>query len=281
MTRTVFSASILAAALLTGGCATKKYVRNTAAPIQAKVDEVGDTTQKQGQQIQQTQSDVKGVDERAQSGISAAKEQAMTAQNHANDAMNKATQAGDVANKANELASKDSQEIASLRQVVTNLDDYKQVADVTIPFAFNKYILTAKDKEELDNLVTNTSKNKRFFIAVEGFTDRTGTRQYNETLSRKRADAVVEYLVAKHNIPIFRIHMIGLGQEKPVDEGRTRAARAKNRRVEVKVFSADESYSMSQLQQPQGGVQPQSQQSPAPAQQPSSQPQQPSQSQQQ
>ena len=81
----------------------------------------------------------------------------MTAQNHANDAMNKATQAGDVANKANELASKDSQEIASLRQVVTNLDDYKQVADVTIPFAFNKYTLTAKDKEELDNLVTGVS----------------------------------------------------------------------------------------------------------------------------
>ena len=42
--------------------------------------------------------------------------------------------------------------------------------------------------------------------------------------------------------------MLGLGEEKPVDAGRTRAARAKNRRVEVKVFSADESYSVSQLQ---------------------------------
>jgi flagellar motor protein MotB len=50
----------------------------------------------------------------------------------------------------------------------------------------------------------------------------------------------VEYLVAKHDIPIYRIHMIGLGQEKPVDEARNREARAKNRRVEVKVFSADQ-----------------------------------------
>jgi hypothetical protein len=41
--------------------------------------------------------------------------------------------------------------------------------------------------------------------------------------------------------------MIGLGAEKPLDDGRTRAARAKNRRVEIKVFSADESYSLSQL----------------------------------
>ena len=141
---------------------------------------------------------------------------------------------------ANDLAGKDSQEISSLRQVVANLDDYKQVGDLTIPFAFNKYMLTAKDKDDLDNMVAGASKNKRYFIAVEGFTDRTGTRQYNEMLSRKRADSVVEYLVAKHDIPIFRIHMIGLGEQKPVDDGRTRAARAKNRRVEVKVFSADQ-----------------------------------------
>ena len=82
--------------------------------------------------------------------------------------------------------------------------------------------------------------NKRFFIAVEGYTDSTGSKQYNEELSRKRADAVVNYLVAKHDIPIYRIHMIGLGEDKPADEGKNRAARAKNRRVEVKVFSADQ-----------------------------------------
>ena len=40
-------------------------------------------------------------------------------------------------------------------------------------------------------------------------------------------------------IPIYRIHMVGLGEEKPVEEGRSRAANAKNRRVEVKVYSAD------------------------------------------
>ena len=129
-------------------------------------------------------------------------------------------------------------------------NDENSVGYLTIPFAFNKYTLTDKDRQDLDSLVTNASQNKRFFIAVEGFTDRTGSRQYNEVLSRKRADAVTEYLVAKHDIPIFRIHMIGLGEEKPVDDGHTRAARAKNRRVEVKIFSADESYSLSQAQQP-------------------------------
>jgi len=248
MTRTILSAGLLAATLFTGGCATKKYVQNTTAPIQAKVDQVGEQTNKNGQEIDKTRTDlttnISGVDERAQSGISAAKEQAMTAQNGARDAMTKA-------NQANDLAGKDSEEINSLRQVVANLDDYKQVADLTIPFAFNKYLLTAKDKEDLDAMVANAAKNKRYFIAVEGFTDRTGSREYNEALSRKRADAVTAYLVAKHDIPIYRIHMIGLGQEKPVDDAHTRAARAKNRRVEIKVFSADESYSVSQLQSQQ------------------------------
>jgi outer membrane protein OmpA-like peptidoglycan-associated protein len=243
MTRNFLSAGLLAATLLTGGCATKKYVQNTTTPIQAKVDQVGDQTTKNGQQIQQTRTDltanINGVDERAQNGISAAKEVGMTAQNSAQSAMTKAREASD-------LAGKDSEEIRNLRQVVSNLDDYKQVADLTIPFALNKYALTPKDREDLDGMVGNASKNRRYFIAVEGFTDRSGSLQYNEVLSRKRADAVTEYLVAKHNIPIFRIHMIGLGPEKPVDDGRTRAARAKNRRVEIKVFSADESYSVSQ-----------------------------------
>jgi outer membrane protein OmpA-like peptidoglycan-associated protein len=81
---------------------------------------------------------------------------------------------------------------------------------------------------------------KRFFIAVEGYTDATGSKAYNEALSRRRADKVVAYLVAKHDVPIYRIHMIGLGQEKPVDEAHNREARAKNRRVEVKVFNADQ-----------------------------------------
>ena len=247
MTRITLSAGFLVATLLTGGCATKKYVQTTTAPIQAKVDQVGDQTNKNGQQIQQTRTDltanINGVDEKAQNGISAAKEQAMTAQNSAQNAMNRANQAAD-------LAGKDSEEIRSLRTQVSNLDDYKQVSDLTIPFGFNKYTLTPKDREDLDNMVANASKNKRYFIAVEGFTDRVGSRQYNEALSRKRADAVTEYLVAKHDIPIFRIHMIGLADEKPVDDGHTRAARAKNRRVEIKVFSADESYTLSQSPSP-------------------------------
>ena len=67
---------IVSGALLAGGCATKKYVRNTTAPIQAKVDQVGEQTTQNTSQINDTRNQLKQVDERAQNGISAAQERA-------------------------------------------------------------------------------------------------------------------------------------------------------------------------------------------------------------
>jgi outer membrane protein OmpA-like peptidoglycan-associated protein len=237
---------IIAGSLLAGGCATKKYVRNTTAPIQAKVDQVGQQTTQNSQQIEDTKGQVKQVDDRAQSGINAAQERASTADQHAaaadqhagvadqhaSDAMNRAKEAGDVADAANK-------DLNKLRSVVSNIDDYKMQTSASVPFAFDKATLSSSAKEDLDQLAGSITADKRFVIAVEGYTDSTGNRAYNESLSRKRADAVVTYLVSKHDVPIYRIHMIGLGQEKPVDEGKNRAARAKNRRVEVKVFTAE------------------------------------------
>lgn len=231
---------IVTGALLAGGCATKKYVRNTTAPIQAKVDQVGEQTNRNGQSIEETRTQVKQVDEKAQSGISAAQERASAADQHAGEAMNRAQQASTQATQAAQSADQANRGLDSLRQVVSNIDDYKLQSSVSVPFKFNQHILSPDAKQELDKLVTDVKPDRRFFIAVEGYTDNVGPREYNQVLSRQRADAVVQYLVAQHDIPIYRIHMVGLGEEKPVDDGRNRAARAKNRRVEVKVFSADQ-----------------------------------------
>ena len=102
-------------------------------------------------------------------------------------------------------------------------------------------------------MVADQNHYKRFFVAVEGFTDKVGSADYNAALSRRRADAVVEYLVAQHDIPIYRIHMVGLGEQKPVEDARNRAANAKNRRVEVTLFSADQSLALNSGAQPATG----------------------------
>jgi OOP family OmpA-OmpF porin len=231
---------IVTGALLAGGCATKKYVRNTAAPIQAKVDQVGEQTTQNTSQINDTRNQVRQVDEKAQSGIGAAQERASSADQHAQTADQHAGDAMNKANQAAQVGDQNTQGLNSLRSVVANIDDYKMQTAVSVPFKFDKYTLTADTKQDLDKLAGDVKADKRFFIAVEGYTDNVGSREYNEALSRRRADAVVEYLVSKHDIPIYRIHMIGLGKEKPVEEGRNQSARAKNRRVEVKVFSADQ-----------------------------------------
>jgi len=244
---------IVTSALLAGGCATKKYVRTTTAPIQAKVDQVGDQTNKNGQQIEDTRNQLKQVDDKATTGISAAQERASaadqhaaaadqhaaTADQHAGEAMTKAT-------AASQMGEQNQQALTSLRGLVANIDDYKLQTTVSVPFQFDKFVLTPAAKQDLDKLAADVKADKRFFVAVEGYTDSTGSRSYNEALSRRRADTVVQYLVGKHDLPIYRVHMIGLGVERPVDEAKSRDARAKNRRVEVKVFSADPTAAVTQ-----------------------------------
>src|SRR5215470_18118019 len=238
---------IAAGAFLATGCATHKYVRNTAAPIQAKLDQVGAQASQNSQSIEDTKKQVTQVDDKAQSGIDASRgkastadQHALTADQHAGDAMNKANQVGQTANQAVQSADQANRGLGSLRNVIANIDDYKLQTSATVAFKFNQYVLTTEAQEDLDKLAEGVKSNRRFFIAVEGYTDDVGNKRYNEQLSSRRADSVAEYLVAKHDIPIYRIHMIGLGEEKPVDAEHNRAARAKNRRVEVKVFTADQ-----------------------------------------
>lgn len=231
---------ILTGALISGGCATKKFVTQTTTPIQAKVDQVGEQTNKNAASIDEARKEIKSVDEKAEQGISAAKERAMTAENRANDAMTKANEAGSAAAAVRTIAEKNTQDLVALRGVVGNIDDYKLASEVTVQFPFGKHSLTDEAKQELDQLVAKKGSLKRFVISVEGFTDRTGSADYNVNLSRQRANAVVNYLVANHNIPVYRVYTVGLGKEKPVDDGKTRDARSKNRRVEVKIFSADQ-----------------------------------------
>jgi OOP family OmpA-OmpF porin len=230
----------LSGALLTTGCATKKWVRQQTTPIQAKVDQVGEQTTQQGQALETTKgqlsTNIKEVDEKAQSGISAAQERASAAETRAGEAMSRAETANQGVSRNNEAINNLR---GSLQQVVANLDDYQSKGEAVVMFKFDSAKLTDEARDQLDQLVAARGTMKRYFIAVQGFTDRVGSDDYNAALSRRRADAVVQYLVAQHDIPIYRVHMIGLGEQKLADEGKTKASRAKNRRVEVRIFSAD------------------------------------------
>jgi outer membrane protein OmpA-like peptidoglycan-associated protein len=221
---------LLGLATLVSGCAaTRGWVRRNQEPVQIQVNQATEQNAKQEEAITQTRQDV----ERNTTAISAVDEKATGADRRAGDAMNRA-------NQADQKATQNTQQISALRQTVANLDSYKVVEQATVLFAFDRATLEPEDKQELDQLVSRTSTLKRYFIAIEGYTDPTGDASYNLELSKRRAEAVVQYLAGERDVDFNRIHTIGLGEQKLVDTAASRDARARNRRVEVKIYSADE-----------------------------------------
>jgi len=204
---------------LTIGCATKNYVRNQTTPIINNVNELDDETAKNTR-------DIKDVDTRAQQGIAQVNAKSAAADQ-------KALAAGQTADQANQNATQASNRITSLAGTVENLDNYKQVSDTTVQFGFDKYQLTRKDKQTLDDFAAQLQSQRHYIIQVEGYTDSTGPADYNYQLSQRRADAVIQYLAAKYNVPAHKIFLIGLGKDNPVAKNTTAQGRAQNRRVDV------------------------------------------------
>jgi outer membrane protein OmpA-like peptidoglycan-associated protein len=216
---------VLGLTLATGGCATKAYVDQQIQPIQTKVTEVTTTQQQQGATLDQTRKD----QARDETQLNATTEKANSADARSTDALTTATTA-DKKSDANTVS------IAALRD---SIDNYKSVAQTVVLFGINKDTLTADAKKDLDQLASQVGGLKHFYVAIEGFTDSTGGAAYNDALSQRRAQSVMDYLVGVKNLPVYRVQIVGLGDTKPVDPAHTRAARTKNRRVEVTIFSSD------------------------------------------
>jgi OmpA-OmpF porin, OOP family len=226
MTQNRLGFAITAAALAmfgVTGCATKKYVNNQTAPIVQHTGQLDSETAENNRQIHD-------VDDRAQAGIKQAQNSADTANQNADNATKAASDANSAANNV-------AQRADSLDAVVKGLDSYKQVADVSVTFGFDKAVLTADDRQQLDGFANQLGSAKNYILEVTGGTDSTGSAQYNYDLSNRRADAVVQYLVTKYNIPPRRFYLIGIGKDQAVAPNDTAEGRKKNRRVQVQLLS--------------------------------------------
>jgi outer membrane protein OmpA-like peptidoglycan-associated protein len=226
MARTGLQAASMLGALsliLASGCTTKNYVRSQTAPVIEKTNELDDATAKNNR-------DLHDVDQRAQSGI-------QTAQNSANQAQQSAQSASQSASQAQSSAQDAVNRADSLASVVSNLDSYKQVADTSVNFGFDKAALTKTDKTQLDEFASQMTNTKGYILEVTGGTDSVGSKEYNYDLSQRRAEAVVQYLASKYNVPAHKFYLIGIGKDQEVAPNSTAAGRAKNRRVEIQLLS--------------------------------------------
>jgi OmpA-OmpF porin, OOP family len=205
------------------GCTTKTYVRNQTTPLINKTNELDDMT------AQNTKA-IKDVDQRAQAGIADVQAKAAAADQ-------KALAAGSDADNAQVAANTATQRVDTLTNTVINLDNYRPVVETAVHFGFNKDILTKDAKDAIDQLAASAGTTKGYIITVEGGTDSVGSADYNYDLSQRRANAVIQYLAAEKNIPAYKIYLIGLGKDKPVDTNKTREGRAKNRRVDIRLMT--------------------------------------------
>jgi OOP family OmpA-OmpF porin len=219
------SLAVLLALTIAGsvGCASKNYVRQQTTPLINKTNELDDITAKNSR-------DIKDVDQRAQAGI-------QQVQAKAAEVDQKAQAAGQQAGQAQTLADNAVHRVDSLQNAVANLDNYHVVTQSTVLFGFNKDNLTKQAKDALDQIASGVPNTKGYIITVEGGTDSVGPADYNYDLSQRRADAVIQYLASQHNVPAYKIYLIGLGKDKPADSNKTAQGRAKNRRVDVRLMT--------------------------------------------
>ena len=106
------------------------------------------------------------------------------------------------------------------------------LSDEAFRFDFDKATLKPENREMLSRIAGILLASEGYRLFVDGHTDDVGTEEYNQGLSERRAGAVRDYLVAA-GIPDEVISVQGFGKAQPLVEKKTRAARARNRRVEI------------------------------------------------
>jgi outer membrane protein OmpA-like peptidoglycan-associated protein len=178
--------------------ARKKYVQRHLAPIRDRANELDELTANNSRIL-------KDVDSRATAGIQRADQHAALADQHAVDAQNRAQAATQMAQQA-------GTHLQNVSHVVENLDQYQRDNELEIRFHPGATTLSKNAKDALDQLAETMKTQKGYVVEVQGFTPGRGAASIQQ--SQHLADAVVRYLVINHQIPVYRIYELGLGNAK-------------------------------------------------------------------
>jgi outer membrane protein OmpA-like peptidoglycan-associated protein len=175
--------------------ARKKWVNRQLNPVKDRLNELDQLTAANAQQI-------KDVDARTQAGISKASQEAQLADQHA-------TVAGNTANQAQQLSQQASTQTTNIGNTVSNLDQYQTVNSVEIRFRPGQTVLGENAKEALDQLAGQLQGQRGYLLDVQGYSPLHGSA--GVATSHRMASAVTRYLVTQHQVPLYKIHEIGLG----------------------------------------------------------------------
>ncbi len=221
MKRLLFAVPIVALAV--GGstaCATKGFVKTRVAEVNDKVETVSKSLEETQERVRQNEQKIGQVDQRVG--------QVDQRVGQVDQKVGQVDQKTDAVN-----AKADAIDARSKRLIyeVTLSEDQGG-------FKFGQANLPSDAEAKLDELVNQLKANPNgAYLEIEGHTDNRGPAAYNEKLGLERAEAVERYLYEKHNVPLHKMSVISYGAEKPVAPNKTKAGRAQNRRVVIKVLT--------------------------------------------
>ncbi len=129
--------------------------------------------------------------------------------------------------------------VNATNQRISSLDDYVVQSTATVNFKVSSAVLSDEAKANLDQVAQAAMTMKGYTIEITGFASSDGDAKKNKALSQRRAQAVIDYLVETHNVPLRRIGTsYGFGELQAVADNTTLEGRQQNRRVEVKLLAS-------------------------------------------
>jgi len=228
--------------------ARKKWVKRQIDPINDRLTELDEVNAKNAR-------DIKDVDARAQAGIRRAQASA--------DAANQAAQAaGQQAENANNTAQQASQHVNNINNTVNGLDQYHQITEAEIKFRPGTTVLTSDSKTKLDELASSLTGREGYIVEMEAYAPGNGSVGIQN--SERLADAVKRYLVTEHQIPVYRMHAVAMGNEMAMnnnsDNSDEKPERVRTSSVHLRLMenslAAQASASPQSANAPGGAVQP-------------------------
>ena len=173
----------------------------------------------------------------AEARLTAAEENAQRVAGQIDELMAISNAARGGAKAAQETADAAVEGVNATNQRITAMDDYVVQSTATVNFLVNSARLSPEAKTQLDEVANAASSLKGYVIEITGFASAEGSTAHNKALSERRKQAVIDYLVETHNVPLRRIGTsYGCGELQAVADNSTREGREQNRRVEVKLL---------------------------------------------
>ena len=228
MRNSLIAASMIALTVAVApACATKKYVRTEVGNVNSKVDTLTGTVEETQERTRQNATRIGEVDSKAEAAGRSATE--------ARGAADAAAQRAQAANSAAAAVNTRVDEVvATSRRLVYEVTLSEDQGN----FKFAKSDLPDEAKARLDEIIGQLKSDpKGVYIEIEGHTDAAGSKQINERVGMERAENVKRYLYEQHQVPLHKMNVISYGEDKPVAPNNTRAGRAQNRRVVVRILS--------------------------------------------